>query len=311
MQIYSLSDKENGPRLTDEIPTGASLVLGFFDGVHRGHAALIGTAKEFARWNKLPTVVWTFPSMPKAEHVIMTPDERLSALAKLGVSHVIFEEFDDIRSLSPDEFFDDYLVAKLAPAAVFCGFNFRYGKGGAGTADSLAKSAKAHGIHSFALSPYEFGGSLLSSSRIRALISDGAVDEAAKLLTRPYSVTGEVIHGKEIGRQLGFPTVNLRIPREKITPAFGVYAATVTLDGQKYCGVCNVGIRPTVNSDASDVTLETNLLGYSGDAYGRIVTVELDAMLRPEKRFSSRDELSEQIAHDKESARLYYEQKRK
>ena len=250
MQKYSLTDKESGARLTDEKPVNPVMVLGFFDGVHRGHIALINTAKEFAHRLNVPVCVWTFFSMPKAERVITTTGEKLAALSELGVDYAVLEDYSSIRHLSPNEFFDGYLVGNFAPSAVFCGFNFRYGKDAAGTAETLMASAEAHGIKSFALPPYEAEGSLISSSRIRSLISAGAVDEAAKLLSRPYSFTGEVLHGKEIGRNIGFPTVNLHIPEDKLTPPFGVYAATLLVGGARRFGVCNIGSRRTLRTHA-------------------------------------------------------------
>ena len=306
MQIYDLSDKERGICLTEEKPESPVMVLGFFDGVHRGHKALINASKEYARWMKAPVCVWTFPTMPKAERVITTPEERLGALAGIGIQAAVFEDFDEVRGLTPDEFFEEYLVKTFAPRAVYCGFNFRYGKDAAGSADTLRSSAAKHGIPVFVLPPYEAGGELLSSSRIRGLIRDGAVDEAAHLLTRPYSVTAEIIHGREIGRGIGYPTLNQRIPGEKIVPAYGAYAAAVSVGGKTYRGVSNIGFRPTVNDDCGDVTLETHVIGYDGDAYGERATVSLLKMLRTEMKFPSADALAEQIGRDIAAAEEYF-----
>lgn len=307
MQIYSLSGTENVPKLTAELPGSSVMVLGFFDGVHLGHAALIAAAREYAEKVGAPLCVWTFSSVPKAARVITTRDEKLDIFSSLGVDCTVLEDFSAVRDLEHDVFFDEIIVKQFSPRALFCGFNFRYGRGAAGDAKTLVSSAEKAGIRAFVLPPYEVGGSPLSSSRIRELISEGAVDEAASLLGRPLSYTSPVLHGKRIGGRIGYPTINQRLGGGKITPLFGVYCASVSLDGRQYRGVCNIGCRPTVNDDESDITLETHVFGYDGDAYGKEATVSLLTLLRREKRFSSTDELSSQIASDCAAALSYFE----
>lgn len=308
MRIYNLSDRKNGICEINELPDGAVMILGFFDGVHRGHKALINASKEYARWMKAPVCVWTFQSLPKADRFINTPDEKLSALSSVGVDYAVVEEFDDVRDLSPDDFFRDYLIGNFSPRAVYCGFNFRYGKDAAGTSETLSQSARESGIPVFVLPPYEIGNSVVSSSSIRSLIQSGKVDEAAALLSRPYSITSDVLHGNELGRAIGFPTINQRIGENKIVPRHGVYACTVTVDGETYDGITNLGSRPTVNDDEGDITLETHIFGYSGDVYGKPATVSLQKMLRDEKKFSSVDELSAQIGKDISAAEEHFRQ---
>lgn len=300
MKIFDLS---NGCIQIKALPQGAVTVFGFFDGVHIGHAALISSARDYAESIGAPLCVWTFDSLPKARLIITDNSEKLTALSSLGVRFVVFEDYAAVRDLRADDFFSGYIIPHLSPAAVFCGFNFNYGKGAEGNADSFERSAAEHGIFSSVLPPFEVDGKPLSSSFIRSLISCGRVDEANKYLTLKYSFASPVLHGSRIGHLLGFPTVNQHPDSKKLLPPFGVYACTVAIDGMTFGGVCNIGVRPTVNSDEGDVTLESHIFGYSGDAYGKIAAVSLIAMIRHERKFSSPEELSEQIARDTDAAR--------
>ncbi len=300
MKIFDLSD---GCVQIEALPQETVTVFGFFDGVHIGHAALISSARDYAESIGAPLCVWTFDSLPKARLIITDNSEKLAALSALGVSFVVFEDYAAVRYLPSDDFFSGYILPVLSPAAVFCGFNFNYGKNAAGNAASFERSASEHGIFSSVLPPFEIDGKPLSSSFIRSLISDGKVDEANKYLTMKYSFTSPVLHGRRIGHTLGFPTVNQRPDNKKLLPPFGVYACTVAIDEMTFGGVCNIGIRPTVNGDGRDVTLESHIFGYSGNAYGKSVTVSLISMIRPERKFSSHEELSEQIMRDADAAR--------
>lgn len=315
MQIYRLSDCRGNENRSfapvDTIPTGSAVVLGFFDGVHLGHAELIRSAKKYADEHRTSVTVWTFESMPKAEKVITTPDEKISVLSSLGVDYALLEDFFEVQEMTPDTFFDDYLIKKLAPSALFFGFNFRYGKNAAGGAGTLAESAKAHGIDSFTMLPYEKNGLVVSSSRIRSLILDGKLDEANALLMHPYSVSGKVMRGNRIGHTIGFPTLNLRLPKEKIPAKNGVYASIAIIDGKRYKAVSNLGSRPTVNGDTNDVTLETHIFDFEREFYGDRLTVEFISFIRKEKRFSSVDELSAQIVIDSNKAKELLLQKNK
>lgn len=301
MKIFDLSD---GCVQIKALPQGTVTVFGFFDGVHIGHAALVSSAKAYAESIGAPLCVWTFDSLPKARLIITDNSEKLAALSSLGVRFVVFEDYVAVRDLRADDFFSGYILPHLAPAAVFCGFNFNYGKGAEGNAASFERSASEHGIYSSVLPPFEIDGKPLSSSFIRSLISDGKVDKANKYLTLRYSFTSPVLHGRRIGHTLGFPTVNQRPDSKKLLPPFGVYACTVAIDGMTFGGVCNIGVRPTVNGDGRDVTLESHIFGYSGDAYGKSATVSLISMIRPERKFSSHEELSEQIMRDADAARM-------
>lgn len=308
MQILSL------PAMTSvaAYPENGVWVLGFFDGVHLGHQALLHAAKELAKSADTFVGVWTFASLPKAEERLTDPMERAALLAEHGVQYIAIEKFADVRQLSGEAFFRDILWAKLSPCALVCGFNFRFGYRGSCSANDLVCWGSAEQIPVQVVEPFLYEDSPVSSTEIRTCIREGNVEKAATLLTRPYSVSGKVSHGKALGRKLGFPTANLRLPEKKCAPSPGVYASLVTLpDRTRFMGVCNIGYRPTVNADKNDVTVETWLLDYVGDLYGKEITVSLYKKLRDERKFDSLTALRNQVMQDGEAVRSYFEERMK
>lgn len=308
MKIFDLTSAEGyAPHRTSSVPRGCAVVFGFFDGVHLGHAALLDAARSYAKKVGVPLCVWMFSSLPKSACLLTTNPQKLYILSKYA-DYAVFEDYDAVRDVSPIDFFDGCIMNTLAPSAVFCGFNFRYGKGASASADDLVRSADRHGIYSYVLPPYEVDGDPLSSSFIRSLISSCELERASSYLaapefTLPFSFTSEVVRGRHIGLSIGFPTINQSFPENRTPPRFGVYACTVAIDGNEYGGVCNIGVRPTIDPNEKSITIETHIFDYSGDAYGKTVTVSLAAMLRAERRFSSREELSRAIAQDSAAAR--------
>ncbi len=298
---------KKGP--VDRVPTGAVVMLGYFDGFHKGHMALADAAYEIQkRKNAACVMLWTFSRLSKGK-TITDNEEKAEAFFSYFPDSVetavCFEEFTHVCGLSGEEFVDKVLKESLDVSAVVCGFNFRFGKNGAWNSEDLQRFCTLRGMECCVVPPVFADGETISSTELRRLIEAGEAELAAERMGRPYSVKASVVHGKRLGHTLGFPTVNQRIPEDKITPAFGVYACRVRLpDGMKN-GVCNIGYRPTVNGDTSDVTLETYIFDYDGDLYGETLTVYLCKMLRKELRFSSMEELSSQIASDKKAAIEY------
>ncbi len=300
----------------DRVPKGAVVMLGYFDGFHRGHTALCDAANEIRqRKNGSSVILWTFAHLAKGKAIT---DNREKAEAFFSYTPeeaspaVVFEDFSAVSHLTGEEFVREVLKKQLDASAVVCGFNFRFGKNASCGAEELERYCGAEGMECCVVSPVSMDSETVSSTVLRRLIEAGAVDEAAERMGRYYSVTAPVVHGKRLGHKLGFPTINQRIPPEKVTPAFGVYACRVSLTDETgetvmKNGVCNLGFRPTVNGDASDITLETYLFDYDGDLYGETVTVYFCKHLRGEMRFSSVDELSRQIAIDRASAADYFE----
>lgn len=290
---------------------GGVWVLGFFDGVHRGHRALINAAREMAGDGYVG--IWTFRTLPKAKELLTTPDEREALLRQAGADTVHFADFETVHAMDGEAFFRDELCAKLRPAGLVCGFNFRFGyRGGAG-ADDLARWGREAGIPVRVLPAMESDECVISSTWIRRLVAEGDVERAREMLTCPYTIRGVVEHGRHLGHTLGFPTVNLRLTPGKVAPKSGIYAARVRFpDGdtmRELPGVCNIGSRPTVNNDTGDVTVETYIIGCTADLYDARIAVSLYRYLRGEIRFPSLDALSRQIGHDAEETARYFAKK--
>lgn len=299
MEIYSLVPKQ--PR---SLPEGAVILFGCFDGVHRGHLTLLSEAARLAG-TEHKIAVWVIDR--GAPDCLTDPEEKRRIFAKNLAHYVIEEDFPNICSLTGEEFFFRY-VMPLKPYALVCGFNFRFGVKASCGADDLCEMAQANKILCSVVPAMSTDGSTISSSSIRSAVHAGDLVTAANLLGRPLSYTSEIVRGRQIGRTIQHPTINQRIPELKIAPPRGVCSCIVTFekDGETITkgGVCNIGSRPTVNSDTSDVTLETYLFDFSGDLYGITVTTSLIEMLRPERRFDNLDELRRQIDRDAEAARI-------
>ena len=303
MQILNLASRQKA----DCVPDGAIFLLGYFDGVHLGHRSLVDRAAKIGA-KDTPIVIWTFTSLPKSSAergVLTTNEEKCDIFAALGADYVIFEDFSSVRDLSGEDFFER-CIAVHSPLAVVCGFDFKFGKGAAYTPTHLTSLTQKHGIECAVLPEFSLGDRPVSSTEIRRLISCGKIDDANELLGYRYYIRSTVNHGKEIGRQIGFPTINQTFPAEKVLPAHGVYAVRVefnSLNGSKsHIGICNVGSRPTVNDDKTDVTVETYIADFCGDLYDTEVKTSFCHYLRGETRFSSLEELSAQINNDKENA---------
>jgi riboflavin kinase/FMN adenylyltransferase len=279
--------------------------LGFFDGVHLGHQALLRICCQLAAdRNCLPAAV-TFPLPPGAvllghqPNMITSITERKTLLQQYGM--------EDVRVLSADEKtfsmeWQDFLEMLLEEGAAgfVCGEDYRFGKNGAGNAQSLSNFAAALGLPCVIVPEQTMDGEKISSTRIRTLLERGDVETANRLLGHPHVLTGIVEHGKHLGRTIGIPTANLFLPAGVLTPAFGVYACTVKIGDRTYVAVTNIGTRPTVNGQG--ITIEPWILDFSGDLYGTELTLFFHKFLRPEQKFSSLDELKAQINEDATTA---------
>lgn len=277
------------------------LCLGNFDGVHMGHRALMRKARQL-RAERLPHAscgVFCFRTLP-SDHLLETPpkhlttlEQKLAAFREEGMDFVILADFEELFKMEPQDFVQQILLKQCHTAALVCGFNYHFGHKGRGTADLL----KAFPLPVAVVDEVIADGETVSSSRIRSLLARGAVDEAARLLTRPYAFRAPVEHGKALGRRMGAPTINQRFPSQLQVLRHGVYVTDCFVDGVRYRGVTNVGTRPTVEN-TSLVNCETYLLGFEGSLYGKEVELAFLAFLRPEQKFESTDALREQIARD-------------
>lgn len=290
------------------------LCLGNFDGVHIGHRALIDRTLKIAEDMKpsCPEILsgaWFFSRSTKAylsgnAHAELTPlDEKLELLRTLGVELAFVADFETLKDLSPEEFVYRILKELCNCRFAVCGYDFRFGKQALGDAAALCSYLSGS---CDIVDCVRCGTLPASSSSIREYLYEGDVEAAAKMLGRPYSLTSSVVHGKQLGRTLGFPTANLVFPEDKLIPKYGVYATLVKLkDSEKtYIGVSNIGKNPTVNDKGKgDVTCETYILDFSGDIYGKEISVEFRKMLRPERKFPSLEELTSAISHNADQAR--------
>ncbi len=303
MTIYKLPEMT----VTERPDRSLAVALGNFDGVHRGHRRLLTAVQEEADRLGCASAVWTFTSLAKegAIPALTTSEEKLRVIAGTGVQYAVLEDFDAVRHLSPADFAEGYLADRLCCAAAVCGFNFRFGKDGAGDADTLAACLSRRGIPVTVVGPVEDADGIVSSTRIRAAVTAGDMERAASLLGRPFSIRFPVVHGHRLGHTIGVPTINQEFPGGHIRPSRGIYACVCTVDDRSYAAVANVGARPTV-SDSDRVNCETHILDYDGDLYGRSVRVAFLHRLRDEQRFADVTSLAEQIARDIDETRQYF-----
>ena len=290
-----------------------AVALGFFDGVHLGHQALLRRTAERAGMLGLSPALLTFDRSPR-EFVTGTPvpllttvqERSRTARALFPGMEVITVPFDRAMMTMPWEDFVVMLSEVYRARWLVAGHDFRFGHRNSGTAALLREKAAELGLGCEIIPAVRLEGVTVSSTHIRALLERGEAAEAARFLGRPFAVSGLVRHGKRLGSsRLGAPTVNLIPDPRQLVPAFGVYAARVTVDGTARPAVTNVGVRPTVDTDGG-VTVESHLLEPVGELYGADCRVEFLRMLRPERRFSSLEALREQIARDTEAARAYF-----
>lgn len=282
---------------------GASCAFGVFDGVHEGHRFIIGRAREDARVRGGKAVIITFdqdPSelfCPDAHDKLMGNDERLRALAAAGADEVAVIPFSSqVAAESPDAFLES-LFAQGAPAALFVGEDVRFGQGARGTLADLERWGSAHGMEVHGVPLLERGGAPITSTRIRAALASGNVEEAAELLGHPYALEGRVVSGRQAGREMGICTANLSVDADRLVPADGVYAAYADVRGVRCKAAVSVGV-PVTFDDATEATIEAHLLDFEGDLYGETLRLSFAERLRPMVKFANADELVAQIQQD-------------
>ena len=291
----------------------SAVALGCFDGVHIGHSKIISETVKVARELSLTSAVWSFQAPPKsvlneelssASSVLTPKNEKRALIRKLDVDVLICVPFDlKIAKLSPREFFVDILLKRLNAKHIFCGFNYRFGYRGSGDVSLLRSLCNEFSVSLTVFDEITVGGKTVSSSAIRAFLASGEIERAQEMLGRPFSIRGIVKDGQHLGRTLGFPTVNQELPKDKATVKNGVYLTRVRLGRTTKFGVTNIGMRPTV--EGKELVCETHILNYSGNLYGKCLTVEFLKFIRPERKFNSLDELSAQVHLDMRSAIEY------
>lgn len=283
------------------------LTIGSFDGVHRGHQRLFHCLVARARdQGRLSTALSFYPHprvvlQPDAPPSYLTSEiERARLLDALGLDILALIAFTRELADTPAEVFVRMLVERLCMRELWVGPGFALGRGREGQIPALRRLGQQLGYSVHVVEPVYEDGQPISSTRIRALLAEGHVERAAELLGRYYAISGAVLHGAARGRRLGFPTANLRVPAERAAPADGVYAVWAHVGAERYPAVANIGIRPSF--DAGERLLETHLMGFAGDLYGRCLRVEFVRRLRGERRFESGEALSAQVQQDMQQA---------
>ncbi len=300
-----------GPEDESRFQNGCIAVLGMFDGIHLGHRALISEAVELKKQHRLPVVMYTFTDhprnrMPGGEQIplIMTNREKTELSGQLGVDAIVFDEFTDaFRRLSPQAFIRSVLLERLQVKYVVVGENYRFGYRHEGDYQLLHQYPQ---FFSVVVKPCQtVDGHTVSSSRIRHLVTTGQIEEANRLLGRPFLLEGEVVHGRKVGRELGFQTANLHVDKAHLLPMPGVYLTRAQIKGKRYPALTNIGNNPTFGLDT--VQIETHILDFKDNIYQKRMSVLFLRYVRKEIRFSGREQLIEQLAYDIQSARHYFE----
>ena len=288
---------------------GLVATIGFFDGIHRGHRFLIDEMRKVAQSRGLPSAVITFPKHPRAVlHADYQPkllnafDEKLRQLETTGVDYCVVLDFTvELSRLSAREFITSILAEKLRVKTLLIGYDHRFGHDRTDGFEQYVAYGAACGMEVIEASPYDGGNTAVSSSRIRRLLQEGDVAEAARLLTYPYQLAGHIVSGFQVGRTLGFPTANIEVDEPfKVIPGMGVYAVWVEVEGKRYKGMLYIGDRPTLHN-GTNISLEVHILDFSGDIYNNRIRVAFLRFIREAHKFNSLEELKAQLERDRET----------
>lgn len=274
-----------------------AIALGTFDGVHSGHRKVLTLPQDCRK------IAVTFSVPPKAVltgkcELITSHEQKCEIFKKMGIDEILTLDFNEVRNMHALDFLD-FINEKYNPCLFSCGFNYNFGKNGEGNTEILKAYCENHGITFKCSEPATIGDEVVSSTYIRSLLKNGEIRKANELLTVPFSFKAEVISGHQRGRTIGFPTVNQKYPENMVKLKFGVYKTKIRFDGKEYEGITDIGIRPTFETDY--VISETYIKNFTGNLYGKELEIIPLKFLRGEKKFSSLEELKEQIKADLQS----------
>jgi riboflavin kinase / FMN adenylyltransferase len=294
------------------IARGTVLTLGVFDGLHLGHQRIMQTVVESAEATRAVPTVITFDPHPRAvlhpensPPLLQTLDQRLANFEVLGIKQTIVIRFDkEFAGIDAETFLRDIVHERLQAREVFLGKGFFFGRNRGGNIELLREMSKRLGFFADEVAEVRLRGVRISSSKIRQLLAEGRVNLARRMLGRPYGVEGQIIHGLQRGRTIGFPTANLH-PHNRVIPKFGVYATATLIDGKWRRSITNVGIRPTFDDDQNP-SIESYVFDFDGDLYGDVLRVRFLHRIRDERKFGGIDELRAQIEKDTRRALHYF-----
>ena len=279
------------------------VTIGNFDGVHKGHQVLIKKTVKFANENNLKSIVFTFENHPinyfknKKIKNIITNSEKISKIKKLGVDILIMIPFDSyMTKISPLEFIKEILIDKLDAKKIIVGHDFTFARRKEGNTKILKEMSFKYRFDLEIVNSIDINDIRVSSTHIRQLVDNGDVDKVNKYLGYNFLIKGKIIKGKQLGRTIGFPTANIKINDDLLIPKKGVYVTSVYIDDNIYYGATNIGYNPTVKGES--LSIETNILEFSEDIYGKVIKLEFLERIRDEKKFNSIDELKLQLKKD-------------
>lgn len=287
---------------------GCAVAVGGFDGIHLGHRAMLSRLVSEARERGLFSVVFTFDTddSPKiGAKSLASSEKKLEIFKSLGIDAVYSVGFSELKDITAEDFVEHLLYNALGAKLIVCGYDFRFGRDRIGDVNLIRSMLTDRGVTVMTEAAVEIEGEPISSTKIRRLISEGYVREANLLLGRSFSFKGEVVHGKKLGRTIGFPTLNQIYPKSLSPLKFGVYAVECVIDGQRFGGIANFGVKPTVGEN--DPVCETHIFDFEGDCYGKTIEILFVDFIREETRFSSLDELKKQIEKDEKIAKTLLE----
>jgi len=290
------------------------IALGFFDGVHNGHGALLSKVTQVAKQLDATPAAFTFDRQPAAAitgtkvPLLSSSDDRIWLMRHYyGIQEVVVANFEGMMRMDWEDFITQYLARDLGVIHVVAGHDFHFGYMGKGNPQRLADKCRELGIGCDIIGKVSQDGITVSSTYIRTLVAQGEMERAREFLGHPHILSDRVVHGKKIGGGiLGFPTVNLRIPERVIVPAFGVYATKIYFRDECHMAVTNVGVRPTVQDNDGRITVEGFILDFDGDLYGKEITLSFHKFLRPEQKFENLDALKVQIQKDAAETRKFF-----
>lgn len=278
--------------------------LGFFDGVHKGHTALIKKLVELSKETHSKSVIITFQKNPaecfiKNVTYITSNEEKEKLMSSLGVDYVFELDFNtELKNMSAENYLEKIIYSNFKPKYILTGFNHTFGRGKCGTSEFLRTNQGKYGYKYIEIPPIKYNNEIISSTLIRNCIEEGNLKKANNLLGHNFLITGTVQKGNQIGRTIGFPTANIKYPKEKPEIPFGVYSVRVKVLNKLYRGMLNYGIKPTINGGKNDPVAEVHILDFDNNIYGEKIGMYILEKIRNEKKFNSLEELKEQIAKD-------------
>ncbi len=296
--------------LTKKMDQPLAVALGYFDGLHLGHQAVIKEVVDYAKKHEIRSAVMTFSPNPNqflnkstSPHLLTPHQEKVRVLKELGVDELIILPFnEELAKMRATDFIQQYLIEHPV-AHVSTGFDFRFGYKGEGEVALLANYSNHFSLN---VTPkWELDEEKIGATEIKAYLAEGQLEKVTQMLGRPYRLRGIVVSGKQRGRQIGFPTANLKLSEDYVIPKSGVYAVKVEVCDRQYIGMCNIGHNPTFNFN-HQICIETYILDFDADIYGESLILDFYAYLREEQRFSSIEQLMEQLDTDRQSVQRYF-----